>query len=50
MSDLRAGEVPTKFKVRFTTTKGEMVYESNLNWAPQGAKRLYELVVSHLVV
>jgi peptidyl-prolyl cis-trans isomerase A (cyclophilin A) len=37
-------EAPAKYKVKFTTTKGEFVVEVQRDWAPQGADRFYNLV------
>jgi peptidyl-prolyl cis-trans isomerase A (cyclophilin A) len=35
---------PEKFKIKFTTTKGDFVVEVTSAWAPLGAERLYNLV------
>jgi peptidyl-prolyl cis-trans isomerase A (cyclophilin A) len=35
---------PAKFKVRFSTTKGDFVVEVTRAWAPHGADRFYSLV------
>jgi peptidyl-prolyl cis-trans isomerase A (cyclophilin A) len=35
---------PDKFKVRFQTTKGDVVVEVTRAWAPNGADRFYNLV------
>ena len=35
---------PEKFKVRFATTKGDLVVEVTRAWAPKGADRFYNLV------
>jgi peptidyl-prolyl cis-trans isomerase A (cyclophilin A) len=37
-------EAPAKFKVKFTTTKGDFVVEVERDWAPLGADRFYNLV------
>jgi peptidyl-prolyl cis-trans isomerase A (cyclophilin A) len=37
-------KAPEKFKVKFTTTKGDFVVEVMQSWAPLGAERLYNLV------
>ena len=37
-------EAPAKYKVKFTTTKGDFVIEVQREWAPQGADRFYNLV------
>src|SRR6185503_10680138 len=37
-------EAPAKYKVKFTTSKGEFVIEVQREWAPQGADRFYNLV------
>src|SRR5438045_7796240 len=37
-------EAPAKYKVKFTTTKGDFVVEVQRDWAPQGADRFYNLV------
>jgi peptidyl-prolyl cis-trans isomerase A (cyclophilin A) len=36
-------QAPEKFKVKFTTTKGDFVVEVTRAWAPLGAERLYNL-------
>ena len=38
---------PEKFVVRLETTKGAIVIECVRDWAPIGADRFYELVISH---
>lgn len=35
---------PATYKVRFKTTKGEVLIQVNRDWAPQGADRFYNLV------
>jgi len=35
---------PETFRIRFETTKGDFVVEAHRAWAPDGAKRLYNLV------
>jgi peptidyl-prolyl cis-trans isomerase A (cyclophilin A) len=37
-------KAPDKFKVKFTTTKGDIVVEATRAWAPNGADRFYNLV------
>jgi peptidyl-prolyl cis-trans isomerase A (cyclophilin A) len=37
-------EAPAKYKVKFTTSKGDFVVEVTREWAPQGADRFYNLV------
>jgi len=37
-------QAPDKFKVKFTTSKGDFVVEVTKAWAPLGAERLYNLV------
>jgi hypothetical protein len=37
-------QAPEKFKVKFSTDKGDFVVEVNRAWAPLGAERLYNLV------
>lgn len=37
-------KAPEKFKVKFTTTKGDFVVEVARAWAPLGADRIYNLV------
>lgn len=37
-------EMPNVFKVRVETSKGPIVIEVHKDWAPNGAKRFYELV------
>ena len=39
-----AEKAPEKFKVRFTTTEGDIVVEVDRSWAPNGADRLFNLV------
>ena len=36
--------VPDVFRVKFTTTQGDIVIEANKSWAPHGVDRFYELV------
>eukprot|EP00040_Diaphanoeca_grandis_P038749 m.257251 g.257251 ORF g.257251 m.257251 type:complete len:272 (+) comp35094_c0_seq1:1617-2432(+) len=36
--------IPAKFNVRFTTTKGELLFFADMTWAPEGVTRLYKLV------
>lgn len=42
-NSLRA-KAPETFKVKFTTTKGDVVMQVNRSWAPRGADRFYNLV------
>lgn len=42
-SSLRA-KAPETFKVKFTTTKGDVLLEVNRSWAPRGVDRFYNLV------
>ena len=42
-SSLRA-KAPDMYKVKFTTTKGDVIIQVNRGWAPQGADRFYNLV------
>ena len=42
-STLKA-KAPENFKVRFVTTKGDMVVEAHRDWAPLGVDRFYNLV------
>jgi peptidyl-prolyl cis-trans isomerase A (cyclophilin A) len=42
-SSLRA-RAPATYKVKFTTTKGDVIIEVNRAWAPLGADRFYNLV------
>lgn len=42
--ELAKQKAPAKFKVKFTTTKGDFVVEVTRAWAPIGADRLYNLV------
>lgn len=37
-------QVPETYRVRFETTKGDVVMEVNRAWAPRGADRFHELV------
>jgi peptidyl-prolyl cis-trans isomerase A (cyclophilin A) len=37
-------EAPAKYKVKFTTSKGDFVVEVQRDWAPVGADRFYNLV------
>jgi peptidyl-prolyl cis-trans isomerase A (cyclophilin A) len=37
-------KAPAKYKVKFSTTKGDFVVEVHRDWAPQGADRFYNLV------
>lgn len=37
-------KAPEQFKVKFETTKGDIVLEVNRAWAPKGADRFYNLV------
>jgi peptidyl-prolyl cis-trans isomerase A (cyclophilin A) len=37
-------QAPPKFKVKFTTAKGDFVVEVHRDWAPNGADRFYNLV------
>jgi peptidyl-prolyl cis-trans isomerase A (cyclophilin A) len=37
-------KAPAKFKVKFTTTKGDFVVEARRAWAPTGTDRFYNLV------
>ena len=37
-------QAPAKFKVKFTTTKGEFIIEAHRAWAPNGVDRFYNLV------
>ncbi len=37
-------KAPEQFKVKFETTKGDIVVEVNRAWAPRGADRFYNLV------
>jgi peptidyl-prolyl cis-trans isomerase A (cyclophilin A) len=39
-----AETAPDKFKVKFTTTKGDFVVEATRAWSPNGADRFYNLV------
>lgn len=40
---LAKDKAPDKFKVKFTTTKGDFVVEVTRKWAPNGADRFYNL-------
>ena len=42
-SSLRA-KAPEMYKVKFTTTKGDVIIQVNRAWAPVGADRFYNLV------
>jgi peptidyl-prolyl cis-trans isomerase A (cyclophilin A) len=42
-SSLRA-RAPATYKVKFTTTKGDVIIQVNRAWAPLGADRFYNLV------
>jgi peptidyl-prolyl cis-trans isomerase A (cyclophilin A) len=42
--DKLTAEAPAKYKVKFTTTKGDFVIEVHRDWAPKGADRFYNLV------
>lgn len=42
-NSLRA-KAPETFKVKFNTTKGDIVMQVNRSWAPRGADRFYNLV------
>lgn len=45
MNPAKANETaPKTFKVRFTTTKGDIVLEAHRDWSPNGADRFYNLV------
>jgi peptidyl-prolyl cis-trans isomerase A (cyclophilin A) len=45
LSPEKANEkAPEVFKVRFSTTKGDMVIEAHRAWSPNGADRFYNLV------
>lgn len=35
---------PDKFRVTFTTTKGDFTVDAHRDWSPNGADRLYEMV------
>jgi peptidyl-prolyl cis-trans isomerase A (cyclophilin A) len=37
-------QAPATFKVKFTTTKGDIVVDVTRSWAPKGADRFYNLV------
>jgi len=39
-----APQVPSIFRVKFETTKGDFVVEARKDWAPKGAERFYNLV------
>src|SRR5215471_3667896 len=41
---LANAQAPEKYKVKFTTTKGDFVVEVTRAWSPLGAERLYNLV------
>jgi peptidyl-prolyl cis-trans isomerase A (cyclophilin A) len=38
------GKAPDSFKVKFTTTKGDIIIQVTRSWAPLGADRFYNLV------
>lgn len=42
--DAAKAQAPAKFKVKFTTTKGDFIVESTRAWAPIGVDRFYNLV------
>src|SRR6266446_4409198 len=42
-SSMRA-RAPATYKVKFTTTKGDVIIQVNRGWAPLGADRFYNLV------
>ena len=42
--DKATEKAPDKYKVKFNTTKGDIVVEVTRDWAPQGADRFYNLV------
>src|SRR5229473_4405286 len=42
-SSMRA-RAPATYKVKFTTTKGDVIIQVNRAWAPMGADRFYNLV------
>ncbi|MBV6431923.1 MAG: hypothetical protein IANPNBLG_02056 [Bryobacteraceae bacterium] len=39
-----AGKAPLTYKVKFDTTKGNIIVEVHRDWAPLGAERFHELV------
>lgn len=41
-----AGQAPATYRVKLTTTKGDVVIEVTRAWAPRGADRFYQLVRS----
>jgi peptidyl-prolyl cis-trans isomerase A (cyclophilin A) len=41
---LATAKAPEQFKVKFETTKGDVVLQVNRSWAPRGADRFYNLV------
>ncbi len=41
---LATEKAPASFKVRFTTTKGDFVFQATREWSPIGVDRLYNLV------
>src|ERR1039458_7126400 len=45
--DLLKAKAPELFRVKFTTTKGDIVIEVHRDWAPIGADRFYNLVKNH---
>lgn len=40
----KAEKPPETYRVKFTTTKGDIVVEAHRDWAPYGSDRFYELV------
>jgi peptidyl-prolyl cis-trans isomerase A (cyclophilin A) len=42
--DAAQAKAPAKFKVKFSTTKGDFVVDVNRAWAPRGVDRFYNLV------
>src|ERR1017187_9550415 len=45
--ELLKAKAPELFRVKFTTTKGDIVIEVHRDWAPIGADRFYNLVKNH---
>jgi peptidyl-prolyl cis-trans isomerase A (cyclophilin A) len=45
--DLLKAKAPDLFRVKFATTKGDIVIEVHRDWAPIGADRFYNLVKNH---
>ena len=43
-ADDESKNAPKKFKVKFETTKGDVVIEATRRWAPKGADRFHEAV------